>query len=175
MNIINTLKSFFTIQDWRFIIAGLIMIAIFLLIVYLLSVIVISFQKRKAAVNVSLPDIDSYNKKDKIVKQFEESEDLEVELIDANDDVIKEEAKNNENLFMTALSIETGQYIPKADDKIDMPEIGDIDYETIKIQKTEKAKEKTKKKLERLKKIAKADEEGVVEEKFINIDDGDIL
>ena len=107
MNIINTLKNFFVIQDWKLVVAGLGMLVIFLLMVYLLFLIVISFQKRKAAVSVSLPDINTYGKKDDNLKQFKEPKVFEVELITPDDDVIEEEPKDNEELFLTALSIET--------------------------------------------------------------------
>lgn len=154
MNIINTLKNFFVIQDWKLVVVGLGMLVIFLLIVYLLSLIVISFQRRKAAVNISLPDINTYDKKDDNLKQFEELKVFEVELITPDEYVIEEEPKDNEELFLTALSIETKKYIPKSDEKIKMPEIGKIDYQAIS----------------KLKRIAKADEES-----FIDINGGGVI
>ena len=167
MNIINTLKNFFVIQDWKLVVAGLGMLVIFLLIVYLLSLITISFQRRKAAVSVSLPDINTYGKKDDNLKQFEEPKVFEVELITPDDDVIEEEPKDNEELFLTALSIETRKYIPKSDDKIKMPEVGEMDYQAIKMEKT---RERTQSALDRLKRIAKADEES-----FIDINNGGVI
>lgn len=160
MNIINTFKKFFVIQDWKLVVAGLGMLVIFLLIVYLLSLIIISFQRRKAAVNISLPDINTYDKKDDNLKQFEEPKVFEVELITPDDDVIGEEPKDNEELFLTALSIEAKKYIPKSDEKIEMPEVGEIDYQAIKMEKT---KERTQSALDRLKRIAKADEESLID------------
>lgn len=167
MNIINTLKNFFVIQDWKLVVAGLGMLVIFLLMVYLLFLIVISFQKRKAAVSVSLPDINTYGKKDDNLKQFKELKVFEVELITPDDDVIEEEPKDNEELFLTALSIETRKYIPKSDDKIKMPEVGEMDYQAIKMEKTRK---RTQSALDRLKRIAKADEES-----FIDINNGGVI
>ena len=143
-------------QDWKLVVAGLGMLVIFLLMVYLLSLIVISFQRRKAAVSVSLPDINTYNKKDDNLKQFEELKVLEVELIAPDEYVIEAEPKDNEELFVTALSIETKKYIPKSDEKIEMPEVGEIDYQAIKMEKTQNA-------INRLKEIAKADEESLVD------------
>ena len=156
MNIINTLKNFFVMQDWKLVVAGLGMLVIFLLMVYLLSLIVISFQRRKAAVSVSLPDINTYNKKDDNLKQFEELKVFEVELIAPDEYVIEAEPKDNEELFVTALSIETKKYIPKSDEKIEMPEVGEIDYQAIKMERTQNA-------INRLKEIAKADEESLVD------------
>ena len=156
MNIINTLKNFFVMQDWKLVVAGLGMLVIFLLMVYLLSLIVISFQRRKAAVSVSLPDINTYNKKDDNLKQFEELKVFEVELIAPDEYVIEAEPKDNEELFVTALSIETKKYIPKTDEKIEMPEVGEIDYQAIKMERTQNA-------INRLKEIAKADEESLVD------------
>lgn len=167
MNIINTLKNFFVIQDWKLVVAGLGMLVIFLLMVYLLSLIVISFQRRKAAVNVSLPDINTYDKKDDNLKQFEELKVFEVELITPDEYVIEEEPKDNEELFLTALSIETKKYIPKSDEKIKMPEVGKMDYQAIKMEKT---RERTQSALDRLKRIAKADEES-----FIDINNGGVI
>lgn len=143
-------------QDWKLVVAGLGMLVIFLLMVYLLSLIVISFQRRKAAVSVSLPDINTYNKKDDNLKQFEELKVFEVELIAPDEYVVEAEPKDNEELFVTALSIETKKYIPKSDEKIEMPEVGEIDYEAIKMEKTKDA-------INRLKKIAKADEESLTD------------
>lgn len=143
-------------QDWKLVVAGLGMLVIFLLMVYLLSLIVISFQRRKAAVSVSLPDINTYNKKDDNLKQFEELKVFEVELIAPDEYVIEAEPKDNEELFVTALSIETKKYIPKSDEKIEMPEVGEIDYQAIKMEKTQNA-------INRLKEIAKADEESLVD------------
>lgn len=156
MNIIDTLKNFFVMQDWKLVVAGLGMLVIFLLMVYLLSLIVISFQRRKAAVSVSLPDINTYNKKDDNLKQFEELKVFEVELIATDEYVVEAEPKDNEELFVTALSIETKKYIPKSDEKIEMPEVGEIDYQAIKMEKTQNA-------INRLKEIAKADEESLVD------------
>lgn len=150
-------------QDWKLVVAGLGMLVIFLLIVYLLSLIIISFQRRKAAVSVSLPDINTYDKKDDNLKQFEELKVFEVELITPDEYVIEAEPKDNEELFLTALSIETKKYIPKSDEKIEMPEVGEIDYEAIKMEKTKDA-------INRLKEIAKADEES-----FIDINDGGVI
>lgn len=143
-------------QDWKLVVAGLGMLVIFLLMVYLLSLIVISFQRRKAAVSVSLPDINTYNKKDDNLKQFEELKVFEVELIATDEYVVEAEPKDNEELFVTALSIETKKYIPKSDEKIEMPEVGEIDYQAIKMEKTQNA-------INRLKEIAKADEESLVD------------
>lgn len=163
MNIINTLKNFFVMQDWKLVVAGLGMLVIFLLIVYLLSLIIISFQRRKAAVSVSLPDINTYDKEDDNLKQFEELKVFEVEIITPDEYVIEAEPKDNEELFLTALSIETKKYIPKSDEKIEMPEVGEIDYQAIKMEKTKDA-------INRLKEIAKADEES-----FVDINNGDVI
>lgn len=167
MNFLNVLTKFFSVQDWRLIGAGLIMILIFILMVSLVSFIVISYLKRKEAVNISLPDINTYGLDSKEVKpQFTEPSILELELVPPERDVINpEEMKDNDDLFLTALTIETGKYIPKSSSYVTMPEISEkIDYEKIKQQKEQEAKDRQKQELERLKEIARADEEQVTHE-----------
>lgn len=175
MNIINTMRDFFSTQDWKLVIAGFGMITIFILIIYLISLIVISFQNRKEAVNIKLPDINTYNNNIEVKKQFEDAKVLEVELISAEQDVVKNaQLKDDENLFLTALSIETKKYIPATIEDIDMPQVGEIDYEAIKLEIAEKAREKDMSTLSMLKKLAQADELETLEENFIdiNINDG---
>ena len=174
MNFLDVLTKFFSVQDWRLIGAGLIMILIFALMVSLVSFIVISYLRRKEAVNISLPDINTYGLNSKEVKpQFTEPSILELELVPPERDIINpEEMKNNDDSFLTALTIETGKYIPKFGNHVNMPEISEkIDYEKIKQQKARESEDRQKQELERLKEIARADEEQVTDEN----DNGGVL
>lgn len=162
----------FVSQNGKLVIAGLGMITIFILIIYLISLIVISFQNRQESVNIKLPDVDTYNKTTEVKKQFEDAKVLEVELIDAEQDVVRNpQPKDDENLFLTALSIETKKYIPATVEEIHMPQVGEIDYEAVKLQKAEIDKDAST--LSRLKKLAQADKLETLEEKFIDINDYD--
>lgn len=92
-----------------------------------------------------------------------------IELINPEEDRIDDvEPVDNEDLFLTALSIETGKYIPKDSESVEMPKVGEIDYEEIKRKNKEKADKQSKEDLARLKEIAKADGEGeLIEEELI--------
>ena len=82
--------------------------------------------------------------------------------------------KNNDDSFLTALTIETGKYIPKSDNHVNMPEISEkIDYEKIRQQKARESEDRQKQELERLKEIARADEEQVTDEN--SNDNGGVL
>lgn len=170
------MEAFFASQNGKLVIAGLGMITIFILIIYLMSLIVISFQNRQEAVNIKLPDIDTYNKNTEVEKQFEDAKVLEVELISAEQDVVKNpQPKDDENLFLTALSIETKKYIPATMEEIHMPQVGEIDYEAVKLQKAERERDKDTSTLSMLKKLAQADKLETLEEKFIDMNGGDVI
>lgn len=161
MRLLDILNDFFYVMDWKLVIAGLIMIVIFLLIVYLIVLTVLSFQKRKAEVGVSLPDINKYADSENNSTQFKGLTKMEVELIE-NDEVDHSDVPTiNEDSFFAALSLETGKYIPKPNLDLDMPEVEVIDYETIR-------REKEQEELERIRKIAKADEQDIIEESLID-------
>lgn len=181
-NFITTIITFFENLDWKLVTAGFGIVIIFTLIVYLLVIIVTSLQSRRAAIKVSLPDINNYNNTGSDVSEFEEIKDMSIELINSDDDKIDDKIdnsniKDNEDSFFKALSLEAKKYIPKSTFKINMPEIGKINYEAIIKEKKEKSKKQTKKDLERLKKIAKADAESVLLESNLtdNIKTGGII
>lgn len=170
MNVLNTIKNFIEIQDWRLILAGFGMIIIFGLMVYLLSLIVLSYQRRRDAVQVSLPEIDgsglvSHDPVDK----FKEANPLEVELMSAEDDnIVNDNLNVDDSLFLTALTLETKRFIPLSKEDMDMPDIGEIDYEGIKLKMEAEAEERRKERLQRLKEIAKSDEQDLVDVSLIN-------
>lgn len=170
MDILNTIKNFIEIQDWRLIIAGFGMIIIFVLMVYLLSLIVLSYQRRRDAVQVSLPEIDSSGLVNHdSVDKFKEADPLEVELISSDDDnVVNDNLNIDDSLFLTALTVETKRFIPLAQEDMDMPDIGEIDYEGIKMKMEAEAEERRKERLQRLKEIAKSDEQDLIDASLIN-------
>ena len=170
MSILNTIKNFIEIQDWRLIVAGFGMIIIFVLMVYLLSLIVLSYQRRRDAVQVSLPEIDSSGLVNHdSVDKFKEANPLEVELISSDDDnVINDNLNIDDSLFLTALTVETKKFIPLAQEDMDMPEIGEIDYEGIKMKMEAEAEQRRKERLQRLKEIAKSDEQDLIDASLIN-------
>lgn len=170
MDILNTIKNFIEIQDWRLIIAGFGMIIIFVLMVYLLSLIVLSYQRRRDAVQVSLPEIDSSGLVNHdSVDKFKEADTLEVELISSDDDnVVNDNLNIDDSLFLTALTVETKRFIPLAQEDMDMPDIGEIDYEGIKMKMEAEAEERRRERLQRLKEIAKSDEQDLIDASLIN-------
>lgn len=168
-NVLDAVIKFISIQDWRLVIAGFGMIVIFLLMIYLISLIVLSFQRRRDAVDVKLPDIDNqYGEKDKKAT-FKEIESLEVELVDSNEDLINTDRKDhNEEAFLTALSLESKRFVPLDYKKFEMPVLGEIDYESIKRRMEAEAENKIRENLERLRKIAESDERDFVDMSLIN-------
>ena len=170
MSILNTIKNFIEIQDWRLIVAGFGMIIIFVLMVYLLSLIVLSYQRRRDAVQVSLPEIDSSGLVNHdSVDKFKEADPLEVELISSDDDnVVNDNLNIDDSLFLTALTVETKEFIPLAQEDMDMPDIGEIDYEGIKMKMEAEAEQRRKERLQRLKEIAKSDEQDLIDASLIN-------
>lgn len=155
--IIETFKDFFGMVEGRFIIATTIMIIIALVVLYLLFLIAVSFRKRREAINVKLPDIDGRGEVVNETPSFTEKEEITVELIDSDEDEVSDtDVKTNEEAFLTALTIETGKFIADDNNNLDlkMPEVGEIDYDRIK---EEKRKEKEQEVINRLREIAKAD------------------
>lgn len=120
-------KFIFAFSGMLLIMAGMIAI---------IYVIVVSFKKRKEAIAVNLPDISG----DGVVSvepAFNEIENLNVELISEDEDVVKNsKIEDNEDQFLTALSCETKTvFLKDGVGNLEMPEIGEIDYEKIKKDK----------------------------------------
>lgn len=171
MSTLNTIKNFIEIQDWRLVVAGFGMIIIFVLMVYLLSVIVLSYKHRRDAVQVSLPEIDSSGLvSHDSVDKFKEADTLEIELISSDDDnvVVNDNFNIDDSLFLTALTVETKTFIPLAQEDMNMPDIGEIDYEGIKMKMEAEAEKRRKERLQRLKEIAKSDEQDLIDVSLIN-------
>lgn len=145
--------------EGKFVIATVAMIVIFFIICFLLFLIVTSFQRRREAVGVQLPIIDERGVEIERASSFSAIEDLTIELIDAEEDdaVSDNNIVTDDREFLTALTMETGQYV--SDDTITtssmkMPEVGEIDYEQIK---EDRRLEKEQEAVDRLRELAEAD------------------
>lgn len=165
---VEIMGQYFLALDKGVVVAGLLMLMMFVLIVYVLSIAAIAFRKRKEAVSISLPDIES----DEISEdgiQFKEPEDISIELIDPEeDDVIDEGNVDNEEAFLTSLVLETGQFISKENSEISMPQVGEFDEQAVlKRKEAKRAREReriAKEREQELKSIAKADEKAEADE-----------
>lgn len=167
--LLNTFKDFFGIVNSRYIIAAIVMTIVSIVVIYIISMVVTSFMKRRKTVAVELPDVNVAT--GNVVEKAEafsvnEEEAITVELIDSSEDEVEDEIKeSNDKAFIEALTIETGEIIVEDEDNIDMPEVGEIDYDKIKEEKQEEA-------IERLRQIAKADEDlNEIEEIMLNADE----
>lgn len=169
MNLLNTFKEFFGIVNSRYIIAAVIMTIVSIIVIYIISMVVISFMKRRETVAVELPDVNVAT--GSVVEKAEafsvnEEETITVELIDSSEDEVEDEIKeSNDKAFIEALTIETGELIVEDEGNVDMPEVGEIDYDKIKEEKQEEV-------IERIRQIAKADEDlNEIEEIMLNADE----
>lgn len=170
------MENFFRSLDWNLVIAGFGIIFIFTLMVYLILIIVSSYQNRRKALNVSLPVLDDYGNNVLSEPQFKELKELSLELVSSDDDVINElENKNNDKSFLTALTLETKKYIPVENEEINMPEVKEDNYEVINLDKEKFATKRTKQTLDKIRKIAQADGKEIEYEDvmFDNIGDGE--
>lgn len=154
--LLETFKDFFGMVEGRFVIATIIMIVIALVAIYLIFLIAISFRKRREAIQVQLPDIDVHGEVANESARFTEAEEVTVELIDSDEDEISDNnAVIDEKAFLTTLTIETGEFIhDDTNHNLNMPEVGEIDYDKIK---EDKKREKEEEAINRLRKIAEAD------------------
>lgn len=164
--LLSTFKDFFGIVDSKYIIAAVIMTIVSVVAIYIISMVVTSFIKRREAVAVELPDVNVAT--GNVVEEAEgfsvnEGEAITVELIDPSEDEVEYEIKeSNDKAFIEALTIETGELIIEDEGNVDMPEVGEIDYEKIK-------EKKQKEIIERIRQIAKADEDlNEIEEIMLN-------
>lgn len=158
--LLDTFKNFFGMIEGKFVVATIGMILIILLAVYLLFTVVISFKKRKEAVEIKLPDINDNGEVIEEVSKFPTNKEIVVELIDTSeDDSIKSDVTTDEKPFLTALTLETGNFVldtKTETTKLNMPDVGEIDYEKIK---EDKRKEKEQESIDRLRrKLAKENE-----------------
>lgn len=158
------INNFLGLVEGRFVIASIFMILIFLIISFLIFLVTVSFTNRKEAVRVKLPDIDANGELVKNNPSFINNDELVVELIDSNDDEIYgEPTKDNSTEFLTSLSLETKSFISDEDSKfkLNMPEVGEINYEQIKeekrLEKEKKLAEKESKIIGHLREVALAD------------------
>lgn len=167
--LLNTFRDFFGIVNSRYIIAAVIMTIVSVVVIYIISMVVTSFMKRRKTVAVELPDVNVAT--GNVVEEAEafsvnEEEAITVELIDSSEDEVEDEIKeSNDKAFIEALTIETGELIVEDEGNVDMPEVGEIDYDKIKEEKQEEV-------IERIRQIAKADEDlNEIEEIMLNVDE----
>lgn len=156
---LDTIKSFFAITDNKYIIATIFMGIIVLLIIYILIKFVSFYKERKAAIAVQLPDINLSEKDEDEVSPFEINKEITIEMVHSEEEermLSKSEKKGNENLFITALTMETGSIILNDESNVTMPEVEDVDFDKLK---EEKKKEKEQEALDHLRELAKADVE----------------
>lgn len=119
--IFNNFLSFFNNVDSKLLIAGALMILISILIIYITTIIVFSLKKRLEFSKIRLPMIDGVGE-DSITKpQFKSVMPLEVELIINEDNTLLSTNKNNDDSFLSALSMEAGIYMLHK--QINMPDI----------------------------------------------------
>lgn len=156
------IQGFLSMLDGKFTAAIVFMLIIFVVICYISFVMISSVKKRNAAVKVKLPDLDQQGVIDTSGNQFEKKE-ITVELVNTADDVVEEYNGNNDKSFLEALTISTGSYIPEDEKsiKVDLPEVGEFDYEELRKQKEKQIEEEKMKReqanLEHLKELAQAD------------------
>lgn len=167
MNLIDTFMSFIEMINVKFVIATVIMIAIFVIICYLLLLVVQSFQKRSEAINVKFPAIDDYGEIEKR-NQFDSNREITVELVNSEDDIVNENVQVDDDVFLSTLSTESRQPISIEDEvELKMPEVGEIDYEKIKQEKEKEIEsirmERELANQERLRELAQADREEELE------------
>lgn len=158
--LIETFKDFFGMVEGKFVVATVIMSIITLLVIYLIFLITTSFRKRRDALNIKLPDINENGQVIEKEARFKGNKEITVELIDTNEDgAFHSDVKTDEKVFLTTLTVETREFIPDDEtvtSKLNMPEVGEIDYEQIK---EEKRKEKEQEFTNHLRKVAQADNE----------------
>lgn len=156
------IQGFLSMLDGKFAAAIVFMLIIFVVICYISFVMISSVKKRNAAVKVKLPDLDQQGVIDTSGNQFEKKE-ITVELVNTADDVVEEYNGNNDKSFLEALTISAGSYIPEDEKsiKVDLPEVGEFDYEELRKQKEkqieEEKMEREQANLEHLKELAQAD------------------
>lgn len=156
---LDTIKSFFATTDSKYIVATVFMGIIVLLVIYLLVKLLSFFKERRESMAVKLPDINLSEKGEDEITPFPGDKEITVELVHSEEEermLSKSENKDNENLFLAALTMETGSLILPEDTKVNMPEVEDVDFEKLK---EEKKKEKEREVLDHIRELAKADEE----------------
>lgn len=161
--LLKTYGDFFRSLDWKLVLAASIMTLLVIIGISLIYMVFRAIKFRREALKVTLPDIYSIdNESNRIKPQFKENEDLSIELVDSEQDKksINKEVKPNNGFFDKTLTMETREYI--ADETIiaDMPEIEEFDLEEFKKQRFESAARKSEEQAEKLRQIAKSDEEG---------------
>lgn len=119
----QTIKMFFDQISMSLLIAGLAIVVIFALIVYLLMILVFSYKKRKQAVGVHLPKIDSHGSEAFTKPKFTEPKQFSVELVDLNEDAPQNSKPKDDKQFLTALSLETKKLIIDNSKSVVMPKI----------------------------------------------------
>lgn len=146
--ILDSFQLFFGTLDWKLLTAAIVMIIIIIISIYILVMTALSIQRRRIAIKVSLPNLETSTNNKKRAPQFENNKNLEIELVNPENDIINKHSENlKDSYFIQALTMESKQYFPTKEDIIDMPEAEEYEYN----------KEENRRKQEHLREIAKAD------------------
>ena len=140
----------------KFVFSTIVMIVLAVIVLFSLFYMTKSIKTRKNGLNESLPSLDDGLKLKEIVP-FKEEETITIELVENEDDIVTVPKEDNE-VFTNTLMMETGKIIVE-----DIPNDGDAMPELLESsleEHTEKIKaEKEKENLEKIKKLALADQD----------------
>lgn len=177
---IKVFKEFFSTLDWKLMTAAIVMIIIVLIVSYILFVALLSVYRRKKAVNVSLPELQTLGEDfSKNKPQFKPTDEgYEVELIDSdNDYLINKTKRDNYDKFLETLILETRQFIPLSVENPDLPEIGEFNFEEFKQEKIEEVIKKKEESIQHLREVAIADktddEITIIDELLLTTNEGE--
>lgn len=140
----------------KFVFSTIVMIVLSAIVLFSFYYMTKSIKTRKNGLNDSLPSLEEGDKT-KEITPFKEEEVITIELVENEDDLVTTPKENNE-VFVNTLMMETGKIIVEdiPNDGEIMPELSEGTLE----EHTEKIKAaKEKENLERIKKLALADQE----------------
>lgn len=123
--ILENITGFFANVDSKLLVAGALMLLIAGLIIYIITIIVFSLKERTELSKVRLPKIDGVGEDSITVPQFKSVLPLDVELIQDERGIKMGGDTKNDDVFLAALTMESGRYIPIEED-LTMPEIPEI-------------------------------------------------
>lgn len=121
---IESLISFLGNIDNKLLIAGALMLLIFGLIIYILTIIVFSLKQRAEFSKVRLPRIDGVGEDSITNPQFKSVLPLDVEIIQDEGNIRMRKNAKNDEAFLAALVMESRTYIPNKE--LEMPDISEI-------------------------------------------------
>lgn len=118
--------AFFKPMSVKLFIAGLGLTVIIALIIYLLMIVVFSYQERKQAVSVHLPAIDSHGVQAFSKPEFKSQKEFLVELVDLNEEITQDTNIKDDESFLAALTLESRKVILDSNKIIKMPEVESV-------------------------------------------------